>query len=348
MNKRNRDRLRYLGARATMRLPDRLKLWLSGRPAVIIDGQQLDAQVQLLGSVRRRAGGTYGLIEPTIEAGRARLRRETSHFRGPITRVGNVRDFTIPGPGGDLRVRHYAPVSAAMAPLTVYLHGGGFVIGDLDTHDEPCRILCRFGHTHVLSVDYRCAPENPFPAAVEDATAAFAWARANAASLGADPQRVAIGGDSAGGNLSAVVAHTTRGTSAPKAQLLIYPPTDHKRRRSHELFGEGFFLTNRDREAFGKAYAAPRSEKPNPLVSPLYFSDFSGLPPALVVIAGFDILRDEGEEYAAKLAAAGTPTRVQRYVSLGHGFIHLTGICTTARRAMIAIAEEWRRLVRDG
>jgi acetyl esterase len=357
---------RYLVARAVSVLPDRVKLRLSGTPPVIVDGQQLDPQVQWLRSVRRR---TVGLVEPTVAAGRARYRRETLAFRGPVTRVGSVRDLEI---AGGLRARHYAPVHGEGAPLTVYFHGGGFVIGDLDTHDEPCRILCRHAGIHVLSVEYRLAPEHPFPAALDDAAAALAWAQTNAATLGADPRCVSIGGDSAGANLSAVVSINSR-ERPPVAQLLIYPPTDGiTPRRSHELFDQGFFLSRNDRRAFARYYvsgngsapasgSAPSSESapasgsvaasgrdPDPRLSPLYASDLSGLPPALVITAGFDILRDEGEAYAEALAAAGTPARLRRYAGLGHGFIHLTGICATARQAMTAIAREWREVIGMG
>src|ERR1700737_1696671 len=188
-----RNRVWYFAMRAMAHLPDRLKIWLSGTAPVIVDGQQLDPQLQLLRSIRRRHT-VPGLVEPTLPAGRARYRRETLFTRGPVTKVGAVRDLEINSPGGPLRARHYAPVDGSAAPLTVYFHGGGFVIGDLDTHDEPCRLLCRYAGVHVLSIEYRLAPEHPFPAALEDATAALAWAQANAATLGASPTGVSIGG----------------------------------------------------------------------------------------------------------------------------------------------------------
>lgn len=335
------DRLRYLGARFAMRLPDPWKVRLSGEPPVVVDGQTLDPQVQLLRSVRRKIG-THGLIEPTVEAGRARYRRETMNFRGPVTPVEKVNELTI----DRLRARHYVPKEAG-APLTVYLHGGGFVIGDLDTHDEPCRILCAEGGMHVLAIDYRLSPEHPFPAALDDAQNALRWAQANAASMGADPKRVAIGGDSAGGNLSAVTARLfAREGYPPVAQLLIYPALDGiTRRRSHELFSEGYFLSNADRDGFERCYIGEEEHDPNPLVSPLFAKDLHGLPPALVVVAGFDILRDEALAYAEALRNAGTPVHVQQYPSLGHGFIHMTGVAPAARRAMIAIARAWRELL---
>lgn len=340
-----RDRARYLALRAMAQLPDRVKIWLSGTEPVIVDGQQLDPQLQLLRSIRRRHK-MPGLVEPTVAAGRARYRRETRNFRGPVTKVDAVRDLEIAGASGPLRARHYAPIDGSAAPLTVYFHGGGFVIGDLDTHDEPCRILCRYAGVHVLSVEYRLAPEHPFPAALEDATAAMAWAQANASTLGADPTGVSIGGDSAGANLSAVVSCQTSREKAPRAQLLIYPPTDgHTPRRSYELFDEGFFLSEKDRSAFGRYYNGTAARGVDARRSPLCASDLSNLPPALVITAGFDLLRDEGEAYAQALISAGTVARLQKYPGLGHGFIHLTGICPAARRAMVSIAREWRAML---
>lgn len=339
-----RDRALYLAMRAIAHLPDRVKIWLSGTAPVIVDGQQLDPQLQFLRSIRRRHR-TPGLVEPTVAAGRARYRRETLTFRGPVTKVGGVRDLEIPGAAGPLRARHYAPVDGSMAPLTVYFHGGGFCIGDLDTHDEPCRLLCRYAEVHVLSIEYRLAPEHPFPAALDDATAALAWAQRHAATLGADPTGVSIGGDSAGANLSAVVSCLTSRKNAPRAQLLIYPPTDGiTPRRSYELFGEGFYLSENDRKAFGRYYAGTARDA-DARRSPLHASDLSNLPPALVITAGFDLLRDEGEAYAQALVSAGTVTRLQKHPSLGHGFIHMTGVCTGARRAMVSIAREWRALL---
>ena len=340
-----RDRVRCLAMRAMAHLPDRVKIRLSGTPPVIVDGQQLDPQLQLLRSIRRRHP-MPGLVEPTVAAGRARYRRETLAFRGPMTKVAAVRDLEIPGPSGPLRARHYAPDDGDAASLTVYFHGGGFVIGDLDTHDEPCRILCHYAGVHVLSVEYRLAPEHPFPAGLEDAAAALAWAQANAATLGADPTRVSIGGDSAGANLSAVVSCLTSRAKPPLAQLLIYPPTDGTTpRRSYDLFGEGFFLSLKDRAAFGRYYVGKAARDGDARLSPLLASDLSNLPPALVIAAGFDLLRDEVEAYAQALASAGTVTRLLKHPSLGHGFIHMTGICPAARQAMVSIAREWRTLL---
>jgi acetyl esterase len=230
----------------------------------------------------------------------------------------------------------------------VFFHGGGFVFGDLDTHDGVCRLLCRHAGAHILAVDYRLAPENPFPAAVEDARAALDWAFANAGRLGADPCRIGVSGDSAGGNLAAVVSQLAArdGGPAPVLQLLIYPAMDSTgRHRSRELFADGFFLTKAHIEWFETHYlGADRARGLDPRVSPLLAEDLSGLPPTLVVTAAFDPLRDEGEAYAEALRAAGTPARVRRFPGLIHGFAAAAGVSRTCRDAVIEIAGATRTM----
>ena len=342
------ERLQGLAGRALGRLPAGMQRRLSGRPPLVLDGQTLDPQLQLLLAVRRRLN-PQGLCEPSPEAARARFRREMEIFGGPKTRVGAARDFEIPGAGGPLPVRHYAPAASEAKPaLLVYLHGGGFVIGDLETHDEACRLLCRHAATDVLSVDYRLAPEHPFPAALEDTLAALRWARANASAFGVDPARVALGGDSAGANLSAVASRlATQDGSPPAAQLLIYPPTDGVgQHASHGMFGEGFFLSRADRDDFTRYYLDGTGVPvEDPRVSPLHATELSGLPPALLITAGFDLLRDEGEAYSEALRAAGTIVRARRFPALAHGFVNLTGVSPASRRALIKVAEEWRALL---
>jgi acetyl esterase len=244
------------------------------------------------------------------------------------TPVGELTDLIV---DGRLRARHYAPPGdSAGRPLLVYLHGGGMVIGDIETHDEPCRMLCRHAAVHVLSVEYRLAPEHPFPAPVEDAVAAFRWAGDHAAELGADPARVAVGGDSAGGNLSAVVAQTcTRQPGpAPVLQLLIYPSADYAREtESMRMFADGFYLSSESRRWFDTHYLhGTGADRSDPRISPLRATDLSGLPPAIVVTAGFDPLRDEGEEYARAMQEAGTQVTLYRSPSMIHGFIHMTAL----------------------
>jgi acetyl esterase/lipase len=209
----------------------------------------------------------------------------------------------------------------------VFYHGGGWTIGDLDTHDALCRLTCRDAGIHVLSIDYRLAPEHPAPAAVEDAYAAFKWAYEHAGELGALPGRVAVGGDSAGGNLAAVVSQLARddGGPAPVLQWLIYPRTDFTAQtRSMSLFARGFLLTRRDMDWFEAQYLRGSGVDPtDPRISPLLAESLSGLAPALIAVGGFDPLRDEGESYAAALRAAGTPVDLRYMGSLTHGFANL-------------------------
>jgi acetyl esterase len=342
------QRLQGVAARALRRLPARVQLRLSGQPPVVLDGQTLDPQLQLVLAIQRRRS-REGLCEPSLDVARERFRREMIIFNEPKTRVGSVRDFDIACEHGPLRVRHYAPFNQAhRRELLVYLHGGGFVIGDLETHDEACRLLCRYAETHVLSVDYRLAPEHPFPAGLQDALTALRWAQANAPSLGADSSRVALGGDSAGANLATVAARLSVHEGCPPvAQLLIYPPTDSLTPRlSRQLFGEGFFLTNADREAFSHYYLSGTDVTgDDPRVSPLLAPELSGQPPALIITAGFDLLRDEGEAYADALRAAGTTVRARRFQTMGHGFVNMTGICPAAQRALVQTAQDWRALL---
>ncbi len=209
----------------------------------------------------------------------------------------------------------------------VFLHGGGWVFGDLDSHDSACRLICRDAGVHVLAVDYRLAPEHPAPAAVDDAYAAYRWAREHAAELGADPRRVAVAGDSAGGNLTAVVCRLARdaGDPMPSLQWLIYPVTDQRgQARSRSLLGDGFLLTKHDMDWFTDSYLRDSGlDRTDPIVSPLLADDLSGLPPALVITAGFDPLRDEGEQYAVKLQEAGVTVDHRVMTSMIHAFLNL-------------------------
>lgn len=344
------ERLQRAIAKLLLRLPESMIVKLAGGPPPIVDGQRLDPGLHLL-RVLRAKRHRFGLVEPSIPLGRARYRRDAASLAARRTVVGEVRDLTVDGASGPLPARLYRPGDRALgARLLVYLHGGGFVIGDLDTHDEPCRVLCRYGRTLVLSVAYRLAPEHPFPAAVDDAIAAYRWACAHAGEFGVDSNEVSIGGDSAGGNLAAVVSHhTARAGDAPAAQLLVYPMVDPLTRRpSRDLFGEKLFLTSRDVAAFDRAYRGGQHGDPrNPRIAPLLAHDLSGLPPTLVVTAGFDLLRDEAEAYARALRDAGGTVRLRRFASLAHGFIHITDLSPTARQAMREVAREWRALL-DG
>jgi acetyl esterase len=307
-----------------------------------VDGSVLDDQIHLGLAVWQRFH-----LEPEhdVAARREVSRRTAALMAGPAVPVRAVHDLEIDGADGPLRARHYVPFPhghASPAPLLVWFHGGGFVVGDLDTADQPCRMLCRYADVHVLSVDYRRAPEHPFPAAVDDAAAAFAWALDHADDLGADPAQVAVGGDSAGGNLAAVVAQQTRHARPPVAQLLIYPPTDLENRLpSVDRFADGYFLTDAEATWYRDVYAGD-ADRTDPRMSPLLAPDISGLAPALVVTAAFDLLRDHGEAYARALQQAGTPVVLRRVPRLIHGFLNTTGVNRASYEAVVGIASAWR------
>jgi acetyl esterase len=340
------ERFRGKLARALDGMPAELRLRLSKQPAIEIDGQRLDPTVQL--AMRfREAHGRADLTLSDPPAARARLRREILSARGPKTEMADVATLTVQGADRSLRGRLYRPVGVGNPPLVVYFHGGGFTQGDLETHDEACRLLAAGASHAVLSVAYRLAPEDPFPAAVEDAVASFRWAQEHAKALGMSARRVCVGGDSAGGNLAAVVAQETRDDRPPLAQLLIYPTVDpHTPRPSRELF-DGFFLSEDEREAFHALYTDGMGVDPkDPRQAPLH-GRLDGLAPALVVTAGFDVLRDEGKAYAEALAAAGTRAEHLHEPALAHGFLNLTGISRSCHAAGVRMAEGWRALVAD-
>ncbi|MBV9353004.1 MAG: alpha/beta hydrolase [Mycobacterium sp.] len=315
-----------VGLRVIPWLPAVAKRLLSGGRSVTIDGNTLDPTLQLLLAAQRAVGVNGLAVDHDLAASRSQMHELCQALPGPQIHVA-VSEVSIPGPAGQIMARHYRPVSAEPAPLLVFYHGGAFTIGDLDTHDALCRLTCRDADIHVLSVDYRLAPEHPAPAGLDDAYAAFRWAYEHAAELGADPGKVAVGGDSAGGNLAAVVSRLARadGGPSPVLQWLIYPRTDFTAKtRSLTLFADGFLLTKHDIDWFEQQYLSGSDIKPtDPRVSPLLADDLAGLPPALIAIAGFDPLRDEGEQYANALLAAGTAVDLRCSGSLTHGFAHL-------------------------
>jgi acetyl esterase len=233
-------------------------------------------------------------------------------------------------------LRVYRPVRDQTLPALVYFHGGGWTIGDLDTHDVICRLLANRAGCAVISVDYRRAPEDKFPAAVEDCWAATRWVREQGAAIGVDTRRVAVGGDSAGGNLAAVVALLARDAGLKLAfQLLVYPATDFANDKpSHDLFAEGYMLTRTSIAWFTGNYLAGPADIADWRASPLRAASLSGVAPAFVVTAGFDPLRDEGKAYAERLAEAGVPVRYASYEGMIHGFFGMTGKIDTARLAI--------------
>ena len=256
----------------------------------------------------------------------------------PPRPLGEVRDLTASGPDGDIPLRLYRPDGlASPAPVLVYYHGGGWVIGDLDTHDSLCRDLAHAGRCVVVAVDYRMGPEHRFPAAVDDVLAATRWLQSQAAALRLDPARFAVGGDSAGGNLAAVVALAWRdaGQAVPlRLQLLIYPATDMRAvAPSHTHNGQGYLLTSDTIAYFRSHYLGPQQHS-DWRASPLLHANLAGLPPALVLTAGFDPLRDEGRQYADALSAAGTPAQYVCFERQIHGFITMGRVIDEAHTAI--------------
>jgi acetyl esterase len=308
-----------------------------------LDGQELAPDIHTLLQLAKLTGETSLVEGRSVEQARAENLEGVPVVCGPPRPMARVEEMTIPGPGGDMRARLYVALGAPRPPqpLLVYYHGGGWVIGDLETHDSVCRFLAEYSGCRVLSIDYRLAPEHPFPTPVEDAVAAFAWAHAHAAELGADPSRIAVGGDSAGGNLSTALCLQNResGNPQPAMQLLLYPVTDAVGgQQSRDTFAEGFLLTRNDMEWFENHYIPDGIDEADARASMMRAKDVSELPPAYVATAGFDPLRDEGEIYAARMREAGVSVVLQRHSSLIHGFANLTAICPNARGAMLEVA----------
>ena len=322
---------------ALMRLPLWLQRLIVGRP-VRLDGLELHPTSQL--AVKAEAlAGVPDLSALSVADARTQIGALASLLTGPKLPLARVEDLTIAGPAGDIPARLYAGKPDQDAGgLLVYYHGGGHVVGTLDTHDSACRFFAKHAGVGVLSVDYRLAPEHPYPAAVDDSVAALAWASENAERLGFDPARIAVGGDSAGGNLAAVVALAAKAGEAPLPafQLLIYPVCDYvEKRRSYELFKEGFFLTAAEMDWYRDHYLPEPDAAHEWRVSPLRAPDHSGLPPTYILTAGFDPLRDEAEEYARTLTAAGVPTALRRHDGLLHSFVNQTSLHRGARDAML-------------
>ena len=272
--------------------------------------------------------------------------RERRTFTQPdAPQVAEVRDVMA----GSIPLRLYRPAGStggAALPVLVYYHGGGWVIGDLDTHDVLCRALCNGADCAVVAVDYRLAPEHRFPAAFDDALAATRWVRANAASLGVDADRLAVGGDSAGGNLAAVVAIAARdaGDLPIAFQLLVYPATDMRRgHASHVTNGDGYVLTRDTIAYFHDHYIADPAHDLDWRASPLLHADLKGLPPSLLITAGYDPLRDEGLDYARALTAAGNRVSYVCFERQIHGFITMGRVLDEANTAVALCGNELRR-----
>jgi acetyl esterase len=255
--------------------------------------------------------------------------------------IAETRDVAIPGSGGPIPARLYRSAKNGTLPVLVFFHGGGWVVGNIDSHEAMCRHIANRAECAVVSVDYRMGPEHKFPAAVEDCFAATAWTADNGASLGVDPGRLAIGGDSAGGNLAAVVSLLARDKGAPRIayQVLIYPATDAAMRHdSVARYAEGYVLTRATMRWFYEQYLRTPDDAADWRVSPLLAPDLSRLPPAYVLTAGYDPLCDEGDAYAARLAAAGVPVTHRRFPGQVHGFVTNGRVIRAAETALDEVA----------
>ncbi len=302
----------------------------------------LDPQAQALLDQIAASGQLPRHLLPVHEA------RRQAHLAfiaggGAPAPVARVEDRRIPGPEGDLLIRIYTPPGDGPFPALVYFHGGGWVLASIETHDSLCRTLANEAGVVVLAVEYSLAPEHKFPLATEECYAATLWTASNALSVGIDPARIAVGGDSAGGNLAAVVALMARdrGNQLNLAfQLLIYPVTDYylPGTPSYQENAEGYYLPRETMIWYWNAYLPDEAHATNPYASPLQASDLSGLPPALIITAEFDPLRDEGEMYAARLQKAGVPTKLSRYDGMIHGFVNMAGIMEQGQRARLEAA----------
>ncbi len=331
------DRIESLGLRVVMGLPAAAQRRLGGRP-VVRDGLTLDPDVQLLLRLQRLTREPGAETLPMAD-GRRAIRRIT-RLNGGRQPVGSVRHLRVAG----LPARLYVPTGAApTGPLLLFFHGGGFMHGDLDSHDAPCRFLAERAGVRVLAVDYRLGPEEPFPAAYDDALAALRWLREHATEVGADPGRIGVGGDSAGGNLAAGVALDAARSGVPLAfQLLVYPATDAARTTaSADLFAEGFYLTKAYLELANESYAVDADLR-DPRLSPAYADLPTGVAPAYVATAGFDPLRDEGEAYARRLVETGVAVELRRFEGQVHGFFNITGVGRSSRAANVEISEALR------
>jgi acetyl esterase len=262
--------------------------------------------------------------------------------------IGKIENMAMPGPEGDIALRLYTPVAVGgeALPAIVFFHGGGFMFGDLDTHDGLCRLLAMDSGVRVVAVNYRLAPEHKFPAAVEDAYAAVCWIEKNAADLGVDANSIAVAGDSAGGNLAAVVCQLAKAEEGPKiaAQLLMFPPTQFGGMfASLQEFAVGYLLEKKSIDWCHGNYILPGTDPNDPRLSPLLADDVNGLPPAYVMLGGCDPLHDEGLAYAQKLRTAGVEVTVADYPGMLHCFIYLQAVLPQAYTALAAAAKALRQ-----
>ncbi|GGB98505.1 lipase [Marinobacterium zhoushanense] len=308
----------------------------------------LDPQIRALLEQAREAGAPdFADLPPAVA--REMYSQILAATDLPVPAEVALSERTMAGPGGELILRCYRPAKAEVRGAVLYLHGGGFVVGTPSDYDGVAGTIAALSGCLVVQVDYRLAPEHPFPAAVEDSYAALVWLREQATELGIDPARIAIAGDSAGANLSAVCALLARDRGGPALalQCLIYPATANGQVQydSYRRFGAGYTLTSRAMSYFMGHYLTGSDAPADMRMAPLSAPDLSGLPPALVQVAGYDPLRDEGIAYAEAMAAAGTSVTLVEYASLAHGYISMAGISAGARLALEQVATALLRAV---
>jgi acetyl esterase len=315
--------------------------------------EDLDPDIAAMIAERQaHPAASYEDIGP--EAARADFRKVVETGRTPGWRaepVHEVDEVELPGAAGAIRARRYVPRAEDRLPLVVYFHGGGWTIGDVETHDAQARMLANGAAACVLSVDYRLAPEHPYPAAFDDAVAALSWAAEHAADVGADASRLAVAGDSSGGNLAAAAALWARDEHGPPlaGQCLIYPVVDlHAGTGSWAEHGDVPVLTNSAMRWYIDNYAPNTGAREEPYASPLLAPDLRGLPPAIVATAGHDVLRDQGDDYARRLRDAGVPVWHRRYETLTHSFFRYSDISRAAKQANEAIVAALRDLLHGG
>ena len=325
--------------RALLSLPRPILRGLAGGGVVHVGGRTLDPRFQFLAAQAAKGPALSDFPADVARAGSAQSLLAVQGNPEPGVRI---EPLSVPGADGDIRARAYHPKDQdPAAPLMVFAHFGGGVIGDLDTSEVFCAILAKVARCAVLSVDYRLAPEHRFPAGLEDVLAAYRWARDNTAQFGAPAGKVAIGGDSMGGNFSAIVAQEMRRTGEPQPvlQLLIYPATDvASDSPSMTTYADTYPLSRATMEWFMGHYLGPEDSPTDPRLSPGRCEDLTGLAPAVVATAGFDPLLDQGEDYARRLRVAGVPTVYRCYDHLAHGFTAFTGAVPAADAACREIA----------
>jgi acetyl esterase len=303
----------------------------------------LDPEIQPIIDLMEATPGPPDHLVP-VAAARAASDLESAEMSGPGEEVADVRDVELPGPGGAIRVRVYRPDGEGPLPLVAYVHGGGWVIGTLDTYDPLCRALANASGAVIASIDYRLAPEHPFPAAPDDVRAAVRWLAEHADELGADPARIGIAGDSAGGNLATVTARRLRDEGGPELrfQALVYPVCDSALNTpSYREKSVGFALTAASMQRFWRLYLNG-SDGRHPDASPLQAESLAGLPPAFVLTVPDDVLCDEGEAYARALEAAGVPVTLCRYDGAVHGFFRWMAKAELSRRAVAEVGAALR------